>query len=403
MKRIMLIVLDGLGDRPNKELGGKTALQAAFRPNLNFLASNGTNGLMSPVSHGLKVGSDTSHLSLIGYDPREFYSGRGPFEAMGLGMDVRPGDVAFRANFGTRENGIIKDRRAGRIRDGNTELCSSINMEIDGTRFFVKEGVEHRAALVIRGSGLSDKITDSDPHITGKPAQEIMALDRSAEHTAHVLNQFLERSREILDGSDVNRRREERGEPRGNELLIRGAGMAPVLPPFGEKYGMKGACVVGIPMISGICQLVGMDVIKHPGATGTVDTDYSGKIRTAVKALKDHDFVLVNIKATDIAGHDGDPILKRDVLEKTDRAFGPLRDILGDTVIAITGDHSTPCSIKEHSGDSVPITFVTDGIRKDGVRFYDEISALKGELRITSNDTMNYLLGLSDRAEKYGA
>lgn len=403
MKKIMMIVLDGLGDRPNNELNGRTPLQAAYRPNLNRLASSGMNGLMSPVRNGLKVGSDTSHLSLLGYDPEEFYSGRGPFEAMGLGMDVRPGDVAFRANFATRDGEIITDRRAGRIEDGNDELCSSLNMEIDGISFFVKEGVEHRAALVVRGAGISDRVTDSDPHETGKPAQEVMSLDRSAEHTAHVLNRFLEKSRGILDSSSINRRRKEKGEPTGNELLIRGAGMAPVLPPFGEKYSMRGACVVGIPMIAGICKLVGMDVVKHPGATGRVDTDYNGKVKTAIRALADHDFVLMNIKATDIAGHDGDPLLKRDVIERIDAAFEPLLEILDDTVIAITGDHSTPCSSKEHSGDAVPITFVTEGIRRDTVSMFDEVSASTGAVRMTSNDTMTYLLGLSDRAEKYGA
>lgn len=403
MKNILLIILDGLGDRPNSVLGGRTALQAAFRPNMNFLAAMGTNGLMSPVKNGLKVGSDTSHLSLLGYDPTEFYSGRGPFEAMGIGMEVRPGDVAFRANFGTRENGVITDRRAGRIEKGNRELCRSLNMEIDGVEFFVKEGVEHRAALVIRGDGISDKVTDSDPHVTGKAPHRIEGLTDDAERTAGALNLFLKRSREILDSSEINIQRDKEGKPRGNELLIRGAGMAPVLPDFTEKYHMKGACVVGIPMISGICQLLGMDVVTHPGATGRVDTDYDGKIKTAIRALKDHDFVLVNIKATDIAGHDGDALLKRDVIEKIDHAFEPLKDILEDTVIAITGDHSTPCSTMEHSGDSVPVTFVSEGMRRDSARFFDEYSALKGELRITSNDVMNYLLGLSDRAEKYGA
>lgn len=179
--------------------------------------------------------------------------------------------------------------------------------------------------------------------------------------------------------------------------------MAPVLPPFNEKYGMNGACVVGIPMIAGICQLLGMDIVKHPGATGRVDTDYEGKIRTAVSALKDRDFVLVNIKATDIAGHDGDALLKRDVVEYVDKALKPVLDILGTTAVVITGDHSTPCAAREHSGDPVPVVFATEGIRRDTVTLFDEVSASRGALNITSNDIMTYLLSLSDRAEKYGA
>lgn len=403
MKKILLVILDGLGDRPNKHLGGKTPLQAAFRPNLNFLASRGINGLMSPVKQGMNVGSDTSHLSLLGYPPDEFYRGRGPFEAMGLGMDVRPGDVAFRANFATRESGIITDRRAGRIEAGNADLCRALKMEIDGIDFFAKEGVEHRAALLLRGKGVSDDVSDSDPHSVGKSPMEIRELSKGAEPTASALNKFLSRSREILDSSEVNIERSKKGIPVGNEFLIRGAGMAPVLPSFSEKYSMSGACVVGIPMIAGICGLAGLDIVKHPGATGRVDTDYTGKVRTAIQALESHDFVLLNIKATDVAGHDGDPLLKREVIEKIDTALGPLREILDYTLVAVTGDHSTPCATKEHSGDPVPITFASAGIRRDTVSMYDEISVSRGALKISGSDTMNYLLGLSDRSEKYGA
>lgn len=403
MKKILLVVLDGLGDRPNSLLDGKTPLQAAYRPNLNFLAGSGINGLMSPVRQGMNVGSDTSHLSLLGYPPEEFYRGRGPFEAMGLGMDVRPGDVAFRANFATRENGIITDRRAGRIEEGNSELCKILNMEIDGISFFAREGVEHRAALVIRGSEISDNVSDSDPHSIGKHPQEVRSTSSGSEHTAAALNKFLSKARKLLDSSDVNKERVKNGLPTGNEFLIRGAGMAPVLPTFSEKYAMAGACVVGIPMIAGICSLAGMDVIKHPGATGRVDTDYTGKVKAAVGALENHDFVLLNIKATDIAGHDGDPVLKRDVIEKIDSALSPLTEVIDSTLVAVTGDHSTPCATKEHSGDPVPITLATSGIRRDSVTKFDEISVSMGALRISGSDTMNYLLGLSDRSEKYGA
>lgn len=404
MKKILMIILDGLGDRPNVSLNGRTALQAAYRPNMNSLASRGMNGLMAPVGEGVRVGSDTSHLSLLGYNPLEVYTGRGPFEAMGLGMSVKSGDVAFRANFSTRDaSQIITDRRAGRLTNGTDRLAKSLNMEIDGVRFFVQEGVEHRAALVVRGQGLSDRITDSDPHIIGVKANRVEALSPEADYTASVINKFLDKSRKILEDHEVNRERASKGLPLANELLIRGPGTAPSLRPFSEKYGMSGAYVVGIPMIAGICDLAGMEAIKFKGATGRVDTDYYGKVGAAIKSLGDHDFVLLNIKATDIAGHDGDPELKRDVVEKIDHAFEQLNEITGSTVIAITGDHSTPCSTKDHSGDPVPVLIVTDGIRRDCVNFYDEVSASKGALRITSNDLMTYLMQISDRSEKYGA
>lgn len=404
MKKIMLVILDGLGDRPNRELGNLTALQAAFRPNLNYMAAMGINGLQHPISPGIRSGSDTSHLSLIGYDPVAVYTGRGPFEAMGLGMDVLGGDVAFRANFASRDDSMrILDRRAGRITDGTAELAKALNMEINGVEFRVKEGVEHRAALVMHGNGLSPNVTDSDPHEAGKKVTSVTATEEHGEFTASVINKFIVESRKILDEHDVNHERIRQGLPPANEILLRGAGIAPKLESFQDKFGMKGACVVGIPMISGICKLAGIDPISVPGVTGRVDTDYRGKIRGAVEALKKYDYVLVNIKATDIAGHDGDPVLKRDVIEKIDDALDPLRHLSQDTVICVTGDHSTPCSVKDHSGDPVPILFYTDGMLSDNVIQFDEISAQKSALRLRSVDVMPYLMQLSDRAEKYGA
>ncbi len=404
MKKILLIIMDGLGDRPNESLNGNTGLQAAYRPNLNYLASHGVNGLMFPIREGVRPGSDTSHLSILGYNPEEVYTGRGPFEAMGLGMKVKAGDIAFRANFAYRDkNGIIQDRRAGRISEPTNELCDAISMELDGVKFSVKPGVEHRAALVMSGDNLSDRISDSDPHETGKPSHEISPLDPEASHTAEVLNHYLSEARKILDSHPFNLKRSERGDLPANELLLRGAGKAPSLKKFGEKYSMKAGCVVGIPMIAGICDLAGMDVVKYAGATGTVNTDYVGKIRTALEALETRDFVLVNIKAPDVAGHDGNPDLKRRVIEWSDRAFAQIIPKLGDILVAVTGDHSTPCVLKEHSGDPVPLVITTNGMRMDGVVRFDEVTASHGSLKIRSSDLMTLLMGLSDRAEKYGA
>ncbi|QRF74902.1 2,3-bisphosphoglycerate-independent phosphoglycerate mutase [Thermoplasmatales archaeon] len=404
MKKIMLIIMDGLGDRPNPELGNMTALQAAFRPNLNFMARNGINGLMHPISPGIRAGSDTSHLSLLGYDPKEVYTGRGPFEAMGLGMEVKAGDIAFRANFATRDDSMrIVDRRAGRLTSGTADLARSLNIEINGVEFRVKEGVEHRAALVMHGSGLSPNVTDSDPHDPGKKVSSVSATKPDGDLTASLINKFLVESRKILDESDVNHDRIREGLLPANELLLRGAGIAPSLESFTEKFKMNGACVVGIPMISGICRLAGIKPISIPGVTGRVDTDYRGKIRGAIEALKEYDYVLVNIKATDIAGHDGDPMLKREVIEKADDALGQLIPLSDNAVICITGDHSTPCSMKDHSGDPVPIVFYSEGIIRDRVERFDEISAQDSALRLMSGDVMQYLMQLSERSEKYGA
>ncbi len=404
MKKIVLIVLDGLGDRPNKILHGRTALQAAYRPNLNHLASLGINGVMHPIKPGIRSGSDTSHLSLLGYDPEEVYTGRGPFEALGLGLEVLPGDIAFRANFGTVDSGgIVLDRRADRISQGTDLLASSLNMNIDGYIFRVKEGVEHRAALVIHGPGLSSAVTDSDPHEVGKKVETVKGVDEAGKRTAELVNRFLEKARNILRNHPVNTERIKNGLKPANEVLLRGAGKAPDLIPFEKKYGMKGACIAGIPMITGLCNMLGMDIIKVKGATGRTDTNYEGKVSALINALKTHDFVILNFKGTDVAGHDGDPILKKSVIERVDRAIAPLKNQLENTAIAITGDHSTPCEMKDHSGDHLPILFVTSGNLRDRVNRFDEISCMEGGLEINSTNVMDYLLQISDRSEKYGA
>lgn len=404
MKKILLVVLDGMGDRPNPDLGNKTAMQAAFRPNMNELASRGQSGMMTPVRDGIVCGSDTSHLSLLGYDPEKMYTGRGPFEAMGLGMEVKPGDIAFRANFATREkNGLISDRRAGRNIERSSELAKDLCFEVDGVEFMVKEGVEHRAGLVMRGDRLSSEITDSDPHSTGRAPQKIRGLNENAVRTADIVNKYLDQARKILDEHDLNDERLKNRLPAANELLLRGAGVTPTLEPFEQRYQMKGACLAGIPMITGIATLAGLSILKHGKATGRVDTDYTGKVITAVNALRNYDFVMLNIKAPDIAGHDGNSRLKRDVLQFADKAFEHLHDILPDAVLCITADHSTPCVTREHSGDPVPILFATDGIRSDNSKLFDEIASARNALRLLSGDVLSVLSQLSDRLEKYGA
>ncbi|KJE48696.1 MULTISPECIES: 2,3-bisphosphoglycerate-independent phosphoglycerate mutase [Acidiplasma] len=402
MKKILLIILDGLGDRPNRALGNKTALQAAFKPNLDYLADNGVTGLMSPVGFGIRSGSDTSHLSILGYNPREYYTGRGPFEALGLGIDLQPGDVAFRANFASVENGRVTDRRAGRIKD-TTELSRSLETEIDGVKFIIKSGVEHRAALVIRGPNLSDRVSETDPHAINSDIMLTKPLSPEGEFTSSVINKFLIRSREILNNHEVNKKRIQNGEKPANEIMIRGAGKLPEMPSFEKLYGLKAACVSGTPLIRGIARMAGFDILNVSGMTGRTDTNYENVISAAVDALKTHDFVLVNIKGTDIAGHDRKPELKREVIEKTDRAMEGLKKLLDTTVIAVTGDHSTPCSFGDHTGDPVPILISTSGITRDYVKTFDEASVSLGYYKITSLDIMPLLLSYSDRSEKYGA
>ncbi len=404
-KKAVLIILDGAGDRANKELGYKTPLQYAKTPNLDKLARISMVGLMDPIAPGIRAGSDTAHLNLLGYNPYEVYTGRGPFEAAGLDMDVKPGDIAFRCNFATvDDNLVVLDRRAGRIKEGTHELAEALDgMKIGDVQFFVKEGVEHRAALVMRGPNLSSAVSDVDPHETGSKIHNAKPLKNHANKTAKLLNEFVKRSYDILKDHPVNKEREKKGLMPANILLPRGAGMAPHLDNFEKKYGLKAACVVGIPLIKGICKLAGICSINVKGATGGYDTDMMAKMDATLNALKDHDFILMNIKATDLAGHDMNPKKKVEVIERMDKSIGYLFENLPkNTVLVITADHSTPCTVGDHSGDPVPIMIYSPDSRHEGEEF-NEVSVARGSLRICGSDLMKVILNVTDRAKKFGA
>ncbi len=404
-RRILLIVLDGLGDRANPSLRYRTPLQVARTPNMDALASRGSCGLMDPIAPGVRAGSDTSHLAFLGYEPYEVYPGRGSFEALGMGMELKPGDVAFRCNFATvDENLVVKDRRAGRIKEGTAELARAVSgIEVDGIKFIVKEGVEHRAGLIMRGEGVSERVSDVDPHEEGVRVNKPRPLEPGAERAADALWEFLLRAHEILKEHPVNLEREERGLPPANFLLPRGPGRAPDLQPFGEKWDLKAAAIAGVPLIKGICRFLGMEVIEDPRFTGGVDTDMVAKFSTAVPLLERYDFVMVNIKATDIAGHDGNPEMKVKLIERADEAIGETLMDLSDVVLVITADHSTPCTVRDHSGDPVPIMIISEDVRRDECTAFDEISVARGTLRIRGTDLMPTLMNLSNRAEKFGA
>ncbi len=405
-KKILLIVCDGLSDRPVKEFDRKTPLQAARKPAMDALARHGISGTMDVIGHGVIPGSDTAHLALFGYDPYKVYTGRGPIEAAGAGVDIGRDDVAFRCNFATVDGSFkVLDRRAGRIKSGTAELAKAVTgMTIEGVSIVFKEGSEHRGVLVLKGKGLDHRVTDVDPH-----HEAMILVSRpmvpGAEKTARVVNEFVKRATEILSSHPVNQRRVADGLPPANAILPRGAGSLKELEPMGERYGMKCAAVAGVTLVKGICRMVGMTVPDVPGATGGLDTDYKAKGDAALRLLETHDFVFVNVKAGDVAGHDGDFRTKVRVVESIDLMLGlMLKDIHEDVVVALTCDHSTPISVKEHSADPVPLTISGGGTRVDGVKDFDEVSVASGALgRIRGTDLMPILLGVADRARKFGA
>ncbi|MFA0832678.1 MAG: 2,3-bisphosphoglycerate-independent phosphoglycerate mutase [Methanobacterium formicicum] len=408
MKGIIMII-DGMADRPLGELGGKTPLEAAQTPNMDRMAKLGVNGIMDSIKPGIRPGSDTAHLSILGYNPYEVYTGRGPFEAAGVGVEVRPGDIAFRCNFSTAdENGIITDRRAGRIREGTAQLAETLNTMVleEDVEVIFKESTGHRAVLVLRGEGLSDQISDADPKHDGKKVKNVVGLDESpeAERTAIILNKVIQKSYELLKDHPINLKRKQNGEPSANIVLPRGAGAVPNADPFNEKYGVKSACIAETGLIQGIAQIVGMDIIEVEGATGGVDTNLDNITSSILQnASLDYDFLLINIDGADEAGHDGNLEEKVEFIEKVDAVIGKVME-LEDVYFILTADHSTPIAVMDHTGDPVPLVIRGPDVRVDHVNQFHERAAANGGLcRIRGSDIMNILMDLMNRSTKFGA
>ncbi len=408
MKGIIMII-DGMADRPLEELGGKTPLEAAKTPNMDKMAELGVNGIMDSIQPGIRPGSDTAHLSILGYDPYQVYTGRGPFEAAGVGVEVMPGDIAFRCNFSTAsEDGTITDRRAGRIREGTDQLAETLNtmgLEEDVQVIF-KESTGHRAVLVLRGPGLSDQISDADPKHEGKKYKEVVGLDDSpqAQKTSRILNRVIKKSYQLLKEHPINMERTKKGEPPANIVLPRGAGAVPNAQPFNEKYNLKSACIAETGLIQGIAQIVGMDIIEVEGATGGVDTNLDNITNSILlNATLDYDFLLINIDGADEAGHDGNLQEKVEFIEKVDDVIGKVME-LEDVYFILTADHSTPIAVMDHTGDPVPLVIKGPGVRVDAVNQFHERAAASGGLcRIRGSDIMNILLDLMNRSSKFGA
>lgn len=406
----LILLGDGLGDRLVPELGNRTPLEAANTPTLDRLAREGETGLLDPIAPGIRAGSDTAHLSILGYDPYHYYTGRGPFEAMGIGLDVQPGDVAFRCNFSTvNHDMVVLDRRAGRISSGTTELADAVNgIQIEDVTCLFRESIGHRGALVLRGPGLGIRVTDVDPHDVGVAVWEARAVDPSDEasaKTARVINEFVRRSFERLDTHPVNAQRAAQGLHPANVILPRGIGPAPQLASFGERTGLKGACIVEVGLVKGIGKYVGLDVVDVPEATGGVDTDTEAIGRAVIQAFQDHDFILCNVKGPDIAGHDMNPQAKVEIIEKIDRmAAQILEGVPGPLTIFVSGDHCTPVTYGDHTGESVPFLFWGPATRADDVAEFGERPCGRGSMgHIRGRDIVPILTALMGVQEKFGA
>ena len=410
--KVVLVVGDGMADRPIKELGGLTPLQAAKIPSMDKIAKLGVCGIMDTISPGIPPGSDTSHLAIFGYNPVEVYEGRGVFEALGIGLDVKEGDLCFRSNFATiDEHMIVLDRRAGRIKEGGEEFAKALDgiklASFPEIKIMFKNSTEHRGTLILRGPGLSRMVSNSDPHVENVAVQKVVPLEKSreAERTAKILNTLTEKSHEILESHPLNVKRKAKDLLPANIVLLRGASVLPRLKPITERYGINALCVAAGALYRGVCRAVGMDLIDVPGATGTVETDAIAKAKATVEGLLKYDLVFVHVKGADNASHDGNTKQKIRMIEKIDAL---LEYILKNTnkdelIIAVTADHTTPISVREHRGDPVPLAIMGPGVRADSVQRYSEIDCATGGLgRIRGLDLTPILMNYIGRVKKYG-
>src|SRR5216117_2499876 len=296
-KRAVLIIVDGMGDRPLIDHDYKTPLEYANTPKMDRLAKGGLVGSLDPISPGVRPGSDVANLALLGYDPARYYTGRGALEALGAGIDLRPNDVAFRVNFATVDDDFrVEDRRAGRIRKGASKLAKSVSeIKVEstpGVKTIFKPTVEHRAVLVLRGEKLSRHVTDTDPGEEGLKLVISRATDGSeeAKRTSAAVNEFVKRSHEALREHPLNQERANNGEKAANIVLTRGAGTIPNLPSFKSMFDLRGTCISGTPMVQGIAMAAGMEVMDIKGATGGIKTDYEAKAKAVIAGAKDKNF-----------------------------------------------------------------------------------------------------------------
>ncbi len=386
--KIVLLVMDGLGGAPGLE-GGMTALESAHTPNMDALAKGGISGLHVPVASGVTPGSGPSHLAVFGYDPVEYEVGRGTLSALGVGFDLQPSDVAARGNFCTvDENGVITDRRGGRIStEKNRELCERLReIKIPDVEVYVQTVKEHRFLFVLRGTGLGSNIADTDPHEVGNRPHEPKAGDGGSERTADITRQFVSAAGKVL--GDMHP---------ANMILLRGFSERPNWPTMKEAFGIRSAAIAGYPMYRGLGTLLGMDVID----TGS---DLRDELDALTGVWNTYDFFYLHVKGTDSAGEDGDIDRKVRVIEEVDGIVPRILD-LGPEVMIVTGDHSTPAVMKSHSWHPVPTLLWSRSCRPDGVERFGESSCLAGGLgaHFPATDIMPLALANAGRLTKYGA
>jgi 2,3-bisphosphoglycerate-independent phosphoglycerate mutase len=383
---LVLLVVDGLGGYAD---GARSSeLEAASTPNLDELAAAGSCGLALPAGPGITVGSGPGHLALFGYDPLEYDLGRGLLSALGLDIDLQPGDVAARGNLALLDaDGRVTDRRAGRIDDDRARAIVDrlrSQVALDDVEVTFEHVSEHRVLLVLRGDGLDPRIGDLDPQRTGVPPLDPVATDPAATHTADVLRRLDAATRETLVGEDAD------------TVLLRGFDTLHELPSMQDRFGLRPATVANYPMYRGVARLVGMEVLPVVGSLGE-------QIALMARHWDDHDYLFAHEKGADRAGHDGDRDAKIAAIEGVD-ALVPELVALEPDVLAITGDHAAPTQLAAHSWHPVPALLWGAHVGRDAVTSFGERACATGMLgHLRTQDLMPLMLASAGRLEKFGA
>jgi len=370
--KYVILVGDGMPDTPLKELGGKTPLEVADTPNMDIVASFGTCGMANFVPANLPPGSDVANLSIFGYDPKKYYTGRGPFEAASMGVELEEGDVAFRCNLVNIADGIMDDYSAGHISSAEAKkIIAELNASLadENVRFY--PGISYRHLCVIKNGPRLVKCTP--PHdITGKDSSSHMPKGNGAS----LVKEIMAKALPVLSRSAVNKKRIASGNKPASSIWLWGQGIKPSMPTYAEKFGISGSVITAVDLIKGIGVYAGLDVINVPGATGYLDTNYKGKAEYALRSLKVKDFVLVHVESPDETGHNGDVKGKIKAIEDFDRlVVGTILEGLKkfkDYRVLVTADHPTPLAIKTHSRGSVPFAMFGSGTEKGPIKRFSE-------------------------------
>ena len=400
----LIILGDGMADWTVPELGNKTLLQYAETPNMDRLARMGRTGILKTVADGFHPGSEVANMSVMGYDLPKVYEGRGVLEAASIGVELKPGDMAMRCNIVCVEGEMLKNHSAGHITTEEADqLIKCLDEKLGSDRIHFYTGVQYRHLLVVKGG--DKRLACVPPHdIPLQPFRPNMvkALCHEAQETADLLNALVLKSQELLAGHPVNLKRIAEGKDPANSIWPWSPGYRPEMEPLAEKYPSvgKGAVITAVDLIRGIGRYAGLRCIDVEGATGLYTTNYEGKARAAVEALKTDDFVYLHVEASDEAGHEGDVPLKLKTIEYFDRRIvGPVYEAVKDwdepVAIAVLPDHPTPCELRTHTSEPVPFLVYYPGIEPDSVQTYDEVSCQEGGYgRLEKDEFMNLFMNI---------